>query len=85
MQSRRVWLPEISGPVRAVEVLPGLAVAEPGGRSVTADDVAIAIGPEGGWSTKELEVAAATVSLGPNILRVETAAVAAAVLMASHR
>lgn len=85
MQSRRVWLPEISGPVRAVEVLPGLAVAEPGGRSVTADDVAIAIGPEGGWSAKELEVAAATVSLGPNILRVETAAVAAAVLMASHR
>ncbi len=85
MQSRRVWLPEISGPIRAIEVLPGLAVAEPGGRPVAAADLAIAIGPEGGWSAKELEVAASTVSLGPNILRVETAAVAAAVLMASHR
>jgi 16S rRNA (uracil1498-N3)-methyltransferase len=85
MQSRRVWLPVISGPTRAVEVLPGVAVAEPGERSVTVDDVAIAIGPEGGWSAKELEVAASSVTLGPNILRVETAAVAAAVLMASHR
>jgi 16S rRNA (uracil1498-N3)-methyltransferase len=85
MQSRRVWLPEIAGPTRAIEVLPGLAVAEPGGRRVSGDDVAIAIGPEGGWSAKELEVAESAVSLGPNILRVETAAVAAAVLMASAR
>jgi 16S rRNA (uracil1498-N3)-methyltransferase len=85
MQSRRVWLPEITGPARAVDVLPGLAAAEPGGRPVTADDVAIAIGPEGGWSAKELEVAASSVTLGANILRVETAAVAAAVLMASQR
>ena len=66
-------------------MLSEFAVAEPGGRPVGADDVAIAIGPEGGWSSKELEVAASTVSLGPQILRVETAAVAAAVLMASHR
>jgi 16S rRNA (uracil1498-N3)-methyltransferase len=85
MQSRRVWLPEISGPTSAVEVLPGLAVAEPGGRAVDATDVGIAVGPEGGWSDKELEVAASRVTLGPGILRVETAAVAAAVLMMSHR
>ena len=85
MQSRRVWLPEISGPVPAVEVLPGFAVAEPGGRPLTEADTAIAIGPEGGWSPKELEVAASTVSLGPHVLRVETAAVAAAVLMVSRR
>jgi 16S rRNA (uracil1498-N3)-methyltransferase len=85
MQSRRVWLPEISGPITAIEVLPESVVAEPGGRPVTAGDVAIAIGPEGGWSPKELEVAKAAVSLGPNILRVETAAIAAAVLMASNR
>ena len=85
MQCRRVWLPEISGPVPAVDVLPGFAVAEPGGRPPTETDTAIAIGPEGGWSPKELEVAASTVSLGPHVLRVETAAVAAAVLMVSHR
>ena len=85
MQSRRVWLPQIVGPLPAVEVLPGVAVAEPGGRPLVPTDVAIAVGPEGGWSPKELEVAAATVSLGPNVLRVETAAVAAAVLMVSAR
>ena len=85
MQSRRVWLPEIAGPQPALEVLPEVAVAEPGGRPVTAADTAIAVGPEGGWSPKELEVAASTVSLGPNVLRVETAAVAAAVLMVSAR
>jgi RsmE family RNA methyltransferase len=52
---------------------------------VDATDVGIAVGPEGGWSDKELEVAASRVTLGPGILRVETAAVAAAVLMMSHR
>lgn len=85
MQSRRVWLPEISGLMPAIEVLPGLVAAEPAGPPPTEADTAIAIGPEGGWSPKELEVATSTVSLGPHVLRVETAAVAAAVLMVSLR
>ena len=33
-QSRGVWLPDIVGPVPAVDVLPGIAVAEPGWTSV---------------------------------------------------
>ena len=37
----------------------------------------IAIGPEGGWSDAELAAARGNVSLGANILRVETAAIAA--------
>jgi 16S rRNA (uracil1498-N3)-methyltransferase len=45
--------------------------------------VMIAIGPEGGWTEEEVAAAAASgwteVSLGPRILRVETAAVALAV------
>jgi 16S rRNA (uracil1498-N3)-methyltransferase len=85
MQSRRVWLPEIAGPVPALDVLREFAVAEPGGPPLADADTAVAIGPEGGWSPKELEVAGSTVSLGPHILRVETAAVAAAVLMVSLR
>lgn len=44
----------------------------------------IALGPEGGWSSEELELAHQhhwqSVSLGPAILRIETAALAAAVL-----
>jgi 16S rRNA (uracil1498-N3)-methyltransferase len=85
MQSRRVWLPEICAPVRAVDVLPRFAAAEPGGRALAAGDTAIAIGPEGGWSPAELRAAASTVSLAANVLRVETAAVAATVLMVSVR
>ena len=87
MQSRRVWLPEIIGPVTAVEALRSAAAAEPGGDPVTSNIAAIAIGPEGGWSPAELAVADRTVSLGDQILRVETAAVAAATLMVNfaHR
>jgi 16S rRNA (uracil1498-N3)-methyltransferase len=54
----------------------------------TARDVALLIGPEGGFS--EAEVAAAekaganVASLGPNVLRTETAAVAAASLALAH-
>jgi 16S rRNA (uracil1498-N3)-methyltransferase len=81
MQSRRVWLPELCGPVAASDVLPAAALAEPGGRDVGPDDTCIAIGPEGGWSAVEVDRAADRVTLGPNILRVETAAVVAATLM----
>jgi 16S rRNA (uracil1498-N3)-methyltransferase len=84
MQSRRVWLPELAGPLPAASVLPEAAVAEPEGAPVTAGVPTIAIGPEGGWSPGELAAAAATVSLGDQILRVETAAVAAAVLMVNR-
>jgi 16S rRNA (uracil1498-N3)-methyltransferase len=84
-QSRRVWLPELAGPAPALDVLPGFAAAEPGGRRLCADDTAVAVGPEGGWAPKELEVAGGEVSLGPNVLRVETAAIAAAALMVSLR
>jgi 16S rRNA (uracil1498-N3)-methyltransferase len=84
MQSRRVWLPELAGPLPAASVLPAAAVAEPGGHPVTAGVATIAIGPEGGWSSAELAASATSVSLGDQILRVETAAVAAAVLMVNQ-
>jgi RsmE family RNA methyltransferase len=51
---------------------------------VTAGVATIAIGPEGGWSSAELAASATSVSLGDQILRVETAAVAAAVLMVNQ-
>ncbi len=85
MQSRRVWLPEVSGPVAAVAVLADAVAAEPGGRALTSDDTTIAVGPEGGWSPAELDAAGEVVTLGDTVLRVETAAVAAAVLMTSRR
>ena len=85
MQSRRVWLPELAGPVPTSEALRSARVAEPGGDPMTSEVSTIAIGPEGGWSPSELAIACRRVSLGDQILRVETAAVAAAVLMVNAR
>jgi 16S rRNA (uracil1498-N3)-methyltransferase len=79
MQSRRVWLPVIAGPVPAADVLPGGVAAEPGGRAVTSADRLIAIGPEGGWTAGELALARDRVELGSAVLRVETAALVACV------
>ena len=77
-QSRGVWLPTLVGPVEASSVLDDFAVAEPGGRAITDGDRAVAVGPEGGWSDAELAIAADRVGLGDTVLRVETAALAAA-------
>ena len=43
------------------------------------------IGPEGGWSQRELELADATASLGPRNLRADTAAVVALAIALSAR
>jgi 16S rRNA (uracil1498-N3)-methyltransferase len=85
LQSRRVWIPFVEDPVAAPDVLDGMVVAEPGGRALRPSDTAIAVGPEGGWSDDELAVAADRVSLGPHVLRVETAAIVAATLMVANR
>ena len=79
-QSRRTVLLEVLPPIKASDILAGAAVAEPGGRALTASDRIVAIGPEGGWSNAELAVAGDRVTLGFNVLRTETAAVAAATL-----
>ncbi|MDW3216727.1 MAG: RsmE family RNA methyltransferase [Ilumatobacteraceae bacterium] len=83
-QSRGVWLPEITGPVSTLEVLPSAAAAEPGSPPIGAGDTIVAIGPEGGWSPSELTAAASTVSFGDTVLRVETAAIVAAARMVMH-
>jgi 16S rRNA (uracil1498-N3)-methyltransferase len=66
-------------------------IADPGGRPIAgaldrAAGVAIAIGPEGGFTTEEVDAAVRAgyrpVSLGPTILRVETAALAACAMVA---
>jgi 16S rRNA (uracil1498-N3)-methyltransferase len=89
MQSRRVWLPEVR-PVAPFEAVAGgwggaAALAEPGGSPVSLDYPCVLVGPEGGWAAEEKAAVAANVSLGPTILRAETAAVAAAVLLCALR
>ncbi len=89
MQSRGVWLPSIDGvfaPSQFVESEQRLgrrvAVAQFGGEHVTAEVDTILIGPEGGWSSQELGGFQNRVQLGHNVLRAETAAIAAGVLLA---
>jgi 16S rRNA (uracil1498-N3)-methyltransferase len=85
-QSRRVWLPEVSGVV-PLDALSGrgLALAEPGAPPLGTGCTGVVVGPEGGWDRAELEMGWPTVALGPNVLRAETAAVAAGVLLGAQR
>jgi 16S rRNA (uracil1498-N3)-methyltransferase len=87
MQSRRCWVPEVTGMVDFSVVAggPGVALATPGGRPPDLDHPTVLIGPEGGWSPEEEGRGLAEVVLGTGILRAETAAVAAGVLLASLR
>jgi len=100
-QSRRARLPEISTLVPFAEALAPsadlkLALDEqPGGQPILAAAhesarIAILSGPEGGWTDREraaiVESGWARVSLGPTILRAETAVIAAiAAIAASHQ
>lgn len=88
MQSRRVFLPTLEGPVSLDEVLgrDGVAIAEPGGVTPWSDVTTVVVGPEGGFSPSEVDRAPRRVSLGESILRSETAVmVAGARLVAQWR
>jgi len=87
MQSRRVWLPTIPPvqPFAAVAASPGAAVAEPGGGPLGASISTVLIGPEGGFTTDELACGAPLIDLSDQVLRVETAALVAAVLLTRSR
>ena len=97
-QSRRAWLPEVLA-VAGVQNLPevlrfadanpllgqGVALCDVRGASPSTAYGTLVIGPEGGWSDAELELGLPMVRLSPQILRAETAAIAAGVVMTSLR
>jgi RsmE family RNA methyltransferase len=64
---------------------PGLALATRDGAALGGEVVTVLVGPEGGWAPEELALPASRVRLGANVLRAETAAIAAGVLLAAHR
>lgn len=85
MQSRRVFLPTVSGPVALANVTgQGVAFAEPGGTAATDAVTTLVIGPEGGFAPAEVALAPALADLGPSILRAETAAIVGAARMVAH-
>jgi RsmE family RNA methyltransferase len=87
-QSRSAWLMKIAAtPVELADLPAGTVFADRTGTpSVDLGTVpCVAIGPEAGWAPDELPESAPRVSLGATVLRVETAAVAAAVLANSRQ
>jgi 16S rRNA (uracil1498-N3)-methyltransferase len=82
MQSRRCDIPHIDGVINVGDAVGALAHFD--GAPLTAAHTAVLIGPEGGWSDDEV-CGRDAVSLGPTVLRAETAAVAAAVRMTALR
>ena len=88
-QSRRTWLPELVA-VTGLEDLSlqlapvPLALAQFGGAPPSLEVPAVAVGPEGGWEASEAE-GRPLVGRGPGILRAETAAMAAGLLLCGLR
>ncbi|MGC8513053.1 MAG: RsmE family RNA methyltransferase [Acidimicrobiales bacterium] len=90
MQSRQCWLPDIEIAPAWRTLLAGsgpceVALAQPGAPGMSSKVCTVLVGPEGGWSDDELCDAPTTVGLGAAVLRTETAAVAAGVLLAALR
>jgi 16S rRNA (uracil1498-N3)-methyltransferase len=87
MQSHRPTLPAIDAVAALADLVgqPGAALAERGGGVLGTGTTMVLIGPEGGWSRAERASAQATVELGGHVLRSETAAITAAVLLTGRR
>ena len=79
MQSRRVFLPVVSLGVSLGEVvaMPGAALADPNGGPLDGGHRLLVVGPEGGFDHAEVPVSLPRVSIGPAVLRAETAAIVA--------
>jgi len=90
MQSRRPLLAEIGTSQTVDAVLKrvpasAIALAEPGGDPISLETPVVLVGPEGGWSERELAVITNRVALGDGVLRVETAALAAGAILTALR
>ncbi len=99
MQSRQAFVMEVAAAASVEHCLatggsPVLMLAQGGARGIgallseEAGGVRLLVGPEGGWTEEEIEAArragAGLWSLGPGVLRTETAAVVGAALVLAH-
>ena len=87
MQARRAWLPKVDDvrPFAEVASWEGAALAEGSGAAVSLERPLVLVGPEGGWAPEETGAGLPTVSLGPHVLRAETAAIVAGALLTARR
>ena len=87
MQSRRSRLPEVE-PVVAfagVATRDGAVLADRDGVPPSLRRPTVLIGPEGGWSDSERACGLGSITLGPTVLRAETAAIVAASVLCALR
>lgn len=80
MLAGRLHVPEVAGPSPLDEVIDENAVMLVRGADNTipsSGDITLLIGPEGGWSERELAMVPAHATLGPRNLRADTAAIVA--------
>ena len=87
MQSRRAWLPVVEDLTTFTGLAdrPGAAMADRQGEPPSLSWPVVLVGPEGGWSPDEEGRGLPRVGLGPQVLRAETAAVAAGAVLAVLR
>ncbi|MGH9274582.1 MAG: RsmE family RNA methyltransferase [Acidimicrobiales bacterium] len=87
MQSHRPTLPTIDevADLSVLTALEGAALTDRTGVAPTLDHPLLLVGPEGGWSPEERSLGAPVVALGDHVLRAETAAVTAGVLLTALR
>ena len=87
MQCRRAWLPEVREPVEFAVACrwPGAALADAGGAPLTVEHSMVLVGPEGGWTSTERTCGIPVIGLATHVLRAETAAIAAGVLLSVTR
>jgi 16S rRNA (uracil1498-N3)-methyltransferase len=89
-QAHRPHLPEVAEvtDLAAIAADPGggarPALAGRDGGSLEDGQTTLLVGPEGGWAPEELDLGLPVVRLGPHVLRAETAAIAAGVLLVAH-
>lgn len=81
-QCRRTYDLTIAEPMTPAQVPASVAICDFDGASSWEGVREVAIGPEGGWDQGEWPESQPRLSLGPTVLRAETAAVMAAGLMA---
>jgi len=87
MQCRRSHLPVVDD-VRSFAVVsgwPGATMAAADGAPPSLERPVVLIGPEGGWSDAERHAGLPRTTLGPHVLRAETAAIVAGSLLVARR
>jgi 16S rRNA (uracil1498-N3)-methyltransferase len=86
-QCHRPWLPEVADVADLADLLAldGVAVAERGAGPLPAACTTVLVGPEGGWAAGEVPADLPAVGLGPHVLRAETAAIVAGVVLVQAR